>query len=92
MTVLLGVPPHALTEWQALGEALDASPTPPPCAGADRDHWTGSNTQQRTAAERCLDCPAMQACAAYALTAREPYGTWGGLTPANRTTYRKKSK
>lgn len=85
MSILLGVPDHALTQWIDLGEALAATPEPPPCAGPDRDHWTGTATQQRTAADRCLDCPAMQACATYALTAGERTGTWGGLTPSART-------
>lgn len=33
----------------------------------------------------CAHCPVRQACLDYALDAREPHGTWGGLTPAERT-------
>lgn len=79
--VSLGVPSHALPQWRALRDAIT---TPTPCAGTDRDQWTGTATQQQRAAVACLDCPAMTACASYALAADEPSGTWGGRTAAER--------
>ena len=32
----------------------------------------------------CGNCPVRQDCLVYALTHNEPYGVWGGLTPAER--------
>jgi WhiB family transcriptional regulator, redox-sensing transcriptional regulator len=32
----------------------------------------------------CRSCPVRPECAAHALTAREPYGVWGGLTETER--------
>lgn len=32
----------------------------------------------------CRCCPVLAQCRAYALTAREPYGVWGGLSHAER--------
>jgi hypothetical protein len=32
----------------------------------------------------CAHCPALEQCRAQALAVREPYGVWGGLTPAER--------
>lgn len=84
MTLTIGVPDHARDEWEQLHDTLAAHQEPAPCAGPDRDHWTGSAAQQQQAAARCLDCPAMVACATYARTAGERDGTWGGLTAAER--------
>lgn len=78
----LGVPAHALTAWAALRDALAAVHAP--CAGPDRDDWTGSLLAQSRAATACLDCPVMVECGRYALTAGEPHGTWGGLTATDR--------
>lgn len=80
----LGVPEHARAEWNAMHEQiLRTGPTP--CAGPDRDHWTGTPAQQARAADQCLDCPALDACLAYARAADERTGVWGGLTPSERT-------
>ena len=32
----------------------------------------------------CQDCPVKQRCAEYAMTRREPHGTWGGITEWER--------
>ena len=32
----------------------------------------------------CRMCPVQDPCAAYAVARPEPYGVWGGLTPADR--------
>lgn len=84
MTLTIGVPDHARDEWEQLHDTLAAHQEPPPCAGPDRDHWTGTVAQQQQAAARCLDCPAMVACATYARAAGERAGVWGGTTPQER--------
>jgi WhiB family redox-sensing transcriptional regulator len=35
----------------------------------------------------CRDCPIALQCADYAITAREQYGIWGGLDPAERAQF-----
>ena len=32
----------------------------------------------------CASCPVLRECAAHALTVREPYGVWGGMTEDER--------
>jgi WhiB family transcriptional regulator, redox-sensing transcriptional regulator len=32
----------------------------------------------------CARCPVMERCAIHALSAREPYGVWGGMTEQER--------
>lgn len=83
MSNLFQVPDHALTAWLHLHEQIiEAGGTP--CAGPNRDDWIGGVTQQKRAAEACLDCPVMTACGAYAATAGEPHGVWGGRTATER--------
>ena len=36
------------------------------------------------AKEICSICPVRQECLAYALSTRQPYGVWGGLTAGER--------
>lgn len=80
----LGVPAHALPAWHRLLEEL-ALAGETPCAGAGRDRWLGTEPQQRTAAEACMDCPVLRACADYADDAAEQHGVWGGYTARERT-------
>lgn len=83
MSIYLGVPEHARSEWLAMQELI-ASTGPTPCAGPERDRWTGSTREQAWAADRCLDCPALRACLAYAVVADERGAVWGGLTTKQR--------
>ncbi|MEP7053874.1 MAG: WhiB family transcriptional regulator [Actinomycetota bacterium] len=40
--------------------------------------------RERAAKAVCRTCPVIDQCAAFALSTREPYGVWGGLTPEDR--------
>jgi WhiB family redox-sensing transcriptional regulator len=40
--------------------------------------------RDRAAVAVCAVCPVVQACRAHGLSAREPYGVWGGLTEVDR--------
>jgi WhiB family redox-sensing transcriptional regulator len=59
-----------------------------PADGLDADdwfndkRWTPEVTQRAQAV--CSECPVREACLAYALDTRQPYGVWGGHTPAER--------
>lgn len=81
------VPAHAVPAWQQLQQQLTEH-GPTPCAGPDRNDWTGSTAQQARAADRCMDCPVLEACATYADTAAEKRGTWGGYSPGERAARR----
>lgn len=84
------VPAHALTAWDQLHAAIVRT-GPTPCADeSTRDLWTGTQAEQTVAADRCLDCSVMTACATYAATADEREGTWGGRTARQRTTTTRK--
>src|SRR3954447_15704349 len=69
-------------EWQQLAA----------CSGLGTErvfHPDGERGQRRDSRERaaqavCRTCPVMAACAAYALSVREPYGVWGGMSESDR--------
>lgn len=71
-----------LWDWQ-----LDAA-----CRGLDSevffhpDRERGEARDQRDAAAKaiCAGCPVQTQCLEHALTVREPYGVWGGLTEDER--------
>lgn len=44
----------------------------------------GSRARERAAKRVCASCPVLEACRAYALAVREPYGVWGGLSEDER--------
>lgn len=79
----LGVPVHAVPAWHRLHAELTLAGETP-CAGAGRDQWTGTKRQQRAAADACMSCPALRACAEYADAADEQHGVWGGYTARER--------
>lgn len=56
-----------------------------PCTGRGRADWTADDDPAlERAADQCLDCPVLAACAAYAVGVQEPAGVWGGTVPAER--------
>lgn len=69
-------------EWQLQGA----------CRGADASlffHPEGERGPARSARELaakalCARCPVIAQCAAHALSCREPYGVWGGLSEDER--------
>lgn len=69
-------------DWQLLGA----------CRGADPNiffHPEGERGPAREAREKaakaiCASCPVRVTCAEHALTVREPYGVWGGLSEDER--------
>jgi WhiB family transcriptional regulator, redox-sensing transcriptional regulator len=71
-----------LWEWQLRGA----------CRGADSNlffHPEGERGPSRVAREEaakqvCARCPVVDPCRAHALSAREPYGVWGGMSEAER--------
>jgi hypothetical protein len=61
-------------------------------AWVDPDLYHNKNTVAE-AVEFCQDCPIRLMCAEYAITEREPYGVWGGLSEEDRKAlWKKKSQ
>jgi WhiB family transcriptional regulator, redox-sensing transcriptional regulator len=69
-------------EWQLQGSCRDADPR----LFFHPEGERGPARRERDAEARaiCSGCPVMQECRSHALTVREPYGVWGGLTEDDR--------
>lgn len=75
-------PTAELWEWQLLGA----------CRGESTElffHPEGERGPARSGREAaakaiCARCPVIRQCAAHALSAREPYGVWGGMSESER--------
>jgi WhiB family transcriptional regulator, redox-sensing transcriptional regulator len=68
--------------WQVRGACRTAGPS----LFYSPDGERGSRKRRRESAAKaiCATCEVAEVCAAYALAWREPYGTWGGLSEADR--------
>jgi WhiB family redox-sensing transcriptional regulator len=61
------------------------------CFGADpEDFFPPGDAPATEAQDICAACPVRGQCLAYAVTAGEPFGIWGGLDPQQRHTLRKR--
>ena len=79
-----------LWDWQMHGA----------CGGEDPSlffHPEGERGPARAAREAaakavCASCPVLTECAAHALTVREPYGVWGGMSEDDREAAYRRSR
>ena len=69
-------------DWQLHGACREADPR----LFFHPEGERGPARRERDAAARsvCQACPVMEQCRKHALTVREPYGVWGGLTEDDR--------
>ena len=69
-------------EWQLLGSCRGADPALFFLPEGERG--PSKARRERAAKAICRTCPVLERCAVFALSTREPYGVWGGLTPEER--------
>ncbi|WP_081792586.1 WhiB family transcriptional regulator [Rhodococcus wratislaviensis] len=71
--------------WRAKAACGAAKPS----AFFSPDGERGAARARREARARriCQTCPVLAECREYALAAAEPFGTWGGMTEADRRQY-----
>lgn len=50
----------------------------------DRERGPAHARRERRAKQVCAECPVRAQCRAHALSVREPYGVWGGLSESER--------
>ena len=69
-------------DWQLHGACREADPR----LFFHPEGERGPARRERDAAAQavCRACPVMEQCRRHALTVREPYGVWGGLTEDDR--------
>jgi WhiB family redox-sensing transcriptional regulator len=62
------------------------------CSGSQVDHWHIGRGESSAPAKRvCAGCPVRVPCLDYALTTRQEWGIWGGLTEDERERLRKRA-
>jgi WhiB family redox-sensing transcriptional regulator len=84
MTDISRLPGSALDHWEWQLEGA--------CRAEDTElffHPEGERGPSRSGREAaakavCAGCPVLAACRTHALSAREPYGVWGGLSEQDR--------
>jgi WhiB family redox-sensing transcriptional regulator len=71
-----------LWDWQLLGACRSSDPD----VFFHPDNERGPRRRNRDEAAKaiCATCPVIAECARHALTVREPYGVWGGLSEDDR--------
>jgi WhiB family redox-sensing transcriptional regulator len=63
------------------------------CIGTDPEiFFPPSDKMTAEARTICGSCPVRRQCLAYAVTADEPFGIWGGLDPEERRSLRRRLK
>jgi WhiB family redox-sensing transcriptional regulator len=50
----------------------------------ENERGAAKDERDRLAKRVCVSCPVIQECRRHALSVREPYGIWGGLSVAER--------
>jgi len=83
LTQLATKPDAFLALLRALLE-LDGEGQHPVCEDSPEQWFSSSPAERATAAEACAFCPCLAACAAYANTAGEKFGVWGGTDRTDR--------
>jgi WhiB family redox-sensing transcriptional regulator len=50
----------------------------------DNERGPARERREQQAKRICQRCPVLTSCRRWALSTREPYGIWGGMSPAQR--------
>jgi WhiB family transcriptional regulator, redox-sensing transcriptional regulator len=78
----LPAPVSAVWEWQMNAACREVDNTV--FFHPERERGSAKEERDRHAKEICADCPVIESCRRHALSVREPYGVWGGLTTTER--------
>ena len=71
-----------LWQWQLQGSCRQADPTL--FFHPEGERGPSRRNRDEAAKAICAGCPVIQQCRQHALTVREPYGVWAGLTEDER--------
>ena len=58
----------------------------------DKERGLDRARREAEAKRLCASCPALAPCRDYALSAPEPYGTWGGMSETERRRYARQQR
>ena len=83
-------PVAALWEWQSQGACRRVDPAV--FFHPEGERGPARRRRDDAAKAVCASCPVLAQCRQHALTVREPYGVWGGMTEDEREAYYAKAK
>lgn len=72
-------------EWQFEGACREADPEL--FYSPESERGPRRRARERAAKSFCSRCPVVQQCLQHALSVKEPYGVWGGLTTGERANH-----
>ena len=75
-------PRHGDWDWQA--QAACRGRDTADFYHPDNERGPSRSRRERNAKQVCSGCPVVRQCLRWALSAREPYGVWGGLSTEER--------
>lgn len=76
-------------EWQMHGACHDMDSNV--FFHPDQERGPIRTAREVRAKQVCQTCPVIEACRRHALSVREPYGVWGGMSEAERSTLLRRS-
>jgi WhiB family redox-sensing transcriptional regulator len=80
---LLPTPVTETWDWQMRAKCRDLDDAD--FFNPDQERGLARARRDERAKAICRSCPVLAECRQHALTVREPYGIWGGMTAAERT-------
>ncbi|MDO9377727.1 MAG: WhiB family transcriptional regulator [Nocardioidaceae bacterium] len=78
----LPMPIHETYDWQFDGACNDADPAT--FFSPEFERGPRRTARENAAKAFCARCPVVQECLRHAMSVREPFGVWGGLTAHER--------
>lgn len=78
------LPGPVLSQWNWQLDGRCRSLSPDTFFHPEGERGTARRSRADAAKDVCRTCPVLLACRRHALTVREPYGIWGGLTEEER--------
>jgi len=78
----LPMPLMNVYEWQYEGACNDADPET--FFSPESERGPRRHAREASAKAFCARCPVVDECLRHALSVKEPYGVWGGLTTGER--------
>ena len=86
----LPMPIQETYEWQYDGACRGVDPET--FFSPDAERGPRRRARESAAKALCAVCPVVQECLNHALTVREPYGVWGGMTEGERAALARQEK
>ena len=84
MTQLNRLPRTTQEAWEWQYRGICRSDDPRLFFHPDGERGAARRRRDQAALALCIRCPVLESCRRHALSVREPYGVWGGLTEEDR--------